>query len=163
MTNYQNYRYANSTSTLYRALKFGSAAVCFICFLFSCADNGNSTDTYSSSFSGKKEKMDFLARHFQLKTKVKDAEYHIMVQDNSGGLVPGPSFWSYHIALKLDPADLDRWIDTNKKVEPYELPDWSQILPATYYWNTDGEKRFFEGGYVWVEETSILLYVHSVN
>lgn len=136
--------------------------VCFFLLLMSCG-NDNSTDTFSSSFSGKQEKMDFLAKHFKLRTKVKDAEYHIMIQDNSGGLVPGPSFWSYHIALKLDPAKLNQWVDTTQKVEPYELPDWNRILPATYFWNIDGEKRFFEGGYVWVEETNILLYVHPVN
>jgi hypothetical protein len=138
-------------------------SACVLILVQSCSDKGQSTDTYSSSFSNKKEKIAFLQKYFHLKTKVRDAEYYIMIQDNSGGFVPGPSFWHKQIALKLDRYNLDQWIDTSLEVEAYPLPDWSHILPPNKYWSIKGKKRFFEFGFVWIEENNILLFSESVN
>lgn len=139
---------------------------CFIFILLSCQGSENSPETYSSSFSTKKEKMAFLKKHFHLETKVKDAEYLIVNYGNPDDWFPGPNDSHMQIALKLDSRDFIKWIDTTrcvKEVDAYEQPDWIGILPVTNYWSIEGKKRFFDNGYISVEENNILLFSKTVN
>lgn len=137
--------------------------VCFI--LLSCQYN-QSPETYSSGFSSKQEKIAFLKKHFQLNSNVKDVEFLIVNYGSTDDWFPGPNDSHMQIALKLDQCYFSKWIDTTqgvKEVDPYEEPDWTGILPTTNYWNIQGKKRFFDNGFVWVEENDILLFSHSVN
>lgn len=59
------------------------------------------TDSRSTSFEDKEEKLAFLQKYFDMPSEVVDAEYHIVYQDNSQGAVPGLSEWEIRAALQV--------------------------------------------------------------
>ena len=79
------------------------------------------TDTWSSSFESKGDKLDFLERYLIFFSEVEDAEFHVVYYDNSGGLIPGPSDWDIRVALKVAPEDIPLWTDGMEKSVPDQI------------------------------------------
>ena len=91
------------------------------------------TDTYSSSFTDHDEKMDFLKKYVVLFSPVEDAEYHIQYQDNSTGLIPGPSDWDMRVILKIALTDIPLWLDGFEEIplETVDLGWWAGLSSET--------------------------------
>ena len=98
---------------------------------------GRSTDTLSSSFDDKDEKLAFLIEYLVMKSDVLDAEYHIFFQDNSGGLVPGPSDWDIRVAIKVDLEDVPLWTDGFMRLMHHQLDIsmWDDLKSERFTWN----------------------------
>ncbi|MEP6296930.1 MAG: hypothetical protein ABJ382_06365, partial [Ilumatobacter sp.] len=71
-------------------------------------DEDLTTDTTSASISGESEQIDFLDRYVTLPTPVSETEFHIVYQDNSRGVVPGPSDWTIEFAVRVDPDGMSQ-------------------------------------------------------
>lgn len=84
-----------------------------------------STDTWSSSFQNQADKIEFLKQRLTCHSEVLDTEYHIVMYDNSTGLVPGPSEWMYLVAVKVHAEDLPLWLDDMREIQYDEIdPAW---------------------------------------
>jgi hypothetical protein len=94
------------------------------------------TDTWSSSFDSFEEKIKFLSEYIVIPSEVKDAEYHIVYHDNSGGMVPGPSDWDIRVALKILPEYIPLWREGMKKLIPRQIDNsiWDGLATANITW-----------------------------
>lgn len=86
-----------------------------------------STDTRSSSLGSEAEKLAFLKRYLIMHSEVDAAEFHIRYQDNSGGLVPGPSEWDVQVVMKMPPEHVRLW--TKDLDVQTDAPDLSWTKP----------------------------------
>lgn len=60
------------------------------------------TDTDSRSLPDKQQRLAFLARYLRFKSPIVDTEFIIRYQDNSNGMVPGPSDWDIRAVLQVE-------------------------------------------------------------
>ena len=131
-------------------------------------EDDRTTDTWSSSFDNKDDKLDFLVKYLNLYSDVEDAEYHIVYHDNSGGLIPGPSDWDIRVALKVAAEDIPLWTEGMKKLIPGQISTdlWDDLKSERFTWN-EGElveywKRPDSNTWLVVyPETGILLKISS--
>lgn len=102
------------------------------------------TDTWSSEFASRDEKLAFLAEYLIMPSEVLDAEYHIVYYDNSTGLIPGPSDWDVRAALKVKPEDIPLWTDGLVAVSPEEidLEWWVGLSSANILWDGDDAEYY---------------------
>jgi hypothetical protein len=108
----------------------------------------------SSEISSEHEKVLFLAKYLQMESDIEAAEFHIRYQDNSGGLVPGPSEWDIQAVMKVEPEDLGPWSKGMIRVgaDPGEGPvfkDWPEwgysLLPHNPNWQIKSKPTVFAG------------------
>lgn len=100
-------------------------------------EENKSTDTWSAGFSSSEERLAFLAEYLITPGEVLDAEYHIVYHDNSTGLIPGPSDWDVRVALKINPDDIELWLDGFASISPEEidLTLWDGLSSDSISWD----------------------------
>lgn len=115
----------------------------FVCLLivlftfFGCQNiigenQSKSTDTYSSSFKSKEERIEFLKKYMSMPTDIDNTAYHIIYHDNSKGYAVGPSDWNIKVIIELEPDLIDLWIDDDMeqvKSDDVDILWWGEILP----------------------------------
>ena len=89
-------------------------SVCLI--LVGCDSKSLTTNMLSSNFSTNKEKIEFLEQYLKLKRKYKKLDFYINYQDNSTGLIPGPSDWDICLIAVVPSSELDLWVSKLKKI-----------------------------------------------
>lgn len=98
--------------------------------LLACSARSRSTDTPSTDFDEKGPKLDFLRKYMAHLEGVRDAEYHIIYNDNGSGSVPGPSDYSITVALLVEPDSLGHWLDKCAgKDTLIDIGRWRPALP----------------------------------
>ena len=118
------------------------------------SEASRTTDTWSSYFENKDEKLAFLSEYLVMHSEVLDAEYHVVYHDNSGGLIPGPSDWDIKVALKVAPERIPLWTDGLNKLIRGQINAemWDELKsdrftwfePEAYeYWRRPGSNTFF--------------------
>ncbi|ACY14123.1 hypothetical protein [Haliangium ochraceum] len=75
-----------------------------------------STDTDSRTLADTEARLAFLGRYLRMKSPVEDAAFLIHYQDNSGGMVPGPSDWDIRAVLQVG-ANTAAWHENWKPCE----------------------------------------------
>jgi hypothetical protein len=102
-------------------------------------DADRSTDTWSSAFEGKDEKLAFLSCYLVSFSEILDAEYHIVYYDNSTGRLPAPSDWDIRVALKIRPEDAALWMDGYERIEGGEgvLDLWGGLSAGALSWKEE--------------------------
>lgn len=114
------------------------------------------TNTVSTIFKSKSEKITFMEKYYSPKFPYEDVEYHIVYHDNDSGRgVPGPSDWSMLFAFKLDSKETQR-IRASDESQEISINVWSHFLPKNKKWNLDGPKQY-SGNDVLIEQNNILL------
>lgn len=114
-----------------------------------CTSRGSSrtTDTRSESLSTARERTAFLERYVTLHSEVRDAAFHVVYYDNSGGCIPGPSDHNIRYAVRVAPADVPLWIqncrDSAKDAHGAKLLD---LLPADDDWRVTSAPRWLHCG-----------------
>ncbi len=128
------------------------------------------TDTFSSQFTSKEEKIEFLRKYFILNSDILDTEYHILYQDNSGFL-PGPSDWDIKAAVKVREEDINFWLegyieaDTNS----VKLRWWDELNLDSIYWSRWSTPYFYKRKdsssflVLYRNEGIILKYITTMN
>ena len=131
----------------------------FFCSFLSCNNQENrSTNIQSSSFDSKEAKIAFLKKYIQLNSPIIDAEYQIVYHDNSTGLLQTSSDWLMHIAIKIEPQNLQEWLtNCHQKKDSFDLKEWQNILPKNEAWSLESSKQYFDCKRVWIEKNKILL------
>ena len=114
-----------------------------------------STDTWSSEFTDKQEKIEFFEKYVVCPSAVLDTEFHIVYNDNSTGLVPGPSDWSISAAVKIDPAESSKWTENMDLINEDQIDMfWWVDLPLED-WDLSGDPVYYKRPEAW---SYIILY-----
>jgi hypothetical protein len=116
---------------------FGSSSICALLlvlaalFALGCSRSSPSATQpkiiSSSQFGSLPEQIEALAPYYQVPTEVKTLDYEVRVQDNSGGLVPGPSDWSVMLFAKVQSDDLQKWTQGATKQEETGDISWARL------------------------------------
>jgi hypothetical protein len=93
-----------------------------------------STDTHSKQFATDTDKIRFLRRYLTFPTVVEAAEFHVVYQDNSQGMVPGPSYWDIQAVFKVAPQDLSVWTLNAKETSQKQDLAWGYRLAQQRGW-----------------------------
>ena len=142
------------SSSLMRAHKFIVRDVLFIAITLAALslachrEPSRTTDKMSSEFSTDQAKIDYLSRYLKLQTAIEATEFHIQYQDNSGGLVPGPSEWDVQVVMKMKPEDTPVWSKGMKPADngDVKLLEWGySLLPRDSRWSIKSKPDVFVG------------------
>ena len=108
--------------------------------------DSRTTDSRSTSFQDREEKLAFLQTYLDLPSGVSDAEYHIVYQDNSQGAVPGPSDWEIRAALQVEKEDISLWTDGMKKILPQQTDSrwWEDLKTPSFTWELSGDAQYYK-------------------
>lgn len=111
------------------------------------------TNTRSHSIPTPAARVEFIGRYVTLRTPVKDAVFHVVYHDNSGGLLPGPSDADIVAALQVEPGDRAKWLDGATPALPSEatkpLSGYQRIsLPAA--WGAQGTGELYQRQGTWL-------------
>jgi hypothetical protein len=104
-----------------------------------------STDTRSSQFASREERLEFLSRYLDFQTPMLDASYHIVYHDNSSGFLPGPSDWNIQVVLQVDKGDVEKWKLSLPRDETADL-SWGYVLAAEAGWTLSSTPSVFAAG-----------------
>jgi hypothetical protein len=99
--------------------------------LVGCGTKGpDSTQTDSTHFATLPEKVAFLEQYVPFQRHYESLGFSIFYQNNSGGMVPGPSYWDIRLTAVVPAEELDKWIP--EEAEPFSGPtDWLDTIPGT--------------------------------
>jgi len=93
-----------------------------------CKSGTRTTDTRSSSISSKQLKKAFFKDYLGSPTELVDVEFHIIVHDNSGGLLSGPSDSDIRAAVKVKEDHLSKWAEGCTAARLEARPPWADAL-----------------------------------
>jgi len=100
--------------------------------LAGCAEKSRTTDTRSTSLPTAKERVAFFCDYVLCPTRPDDAAFHLVYQDNSRGLVPGPDDATIHAVLKVPVADIAQWSKSCVPGGADARPPWlAEVLKGT--------------------------------
>lgn len=105
-----------------------------------CSPPSKTTDTYSNSLPDLYAREKFLKQYFHLPGEVEDLVFHVVYQDNSGGMIPGPSDWDIKILARITTKDLSNWQGALQPWSPGEKPDISWIEELSSDWVPDNAR-----------------------
>lgn len=74
-----------------------------------CNEKNRSTDTSSRTLSTPQERSRFLCAYALCASPVKDAAFHVVFHDNSGGLLAGPDDADIRAVVLVEKDDLEKW------------------------------------------------------
>lgn len=102
-----------------------------LCSLSACQEENRTTDTRSDSFADQAEKLAFFASYAICPTAVKDADYHLIYNDNSSRLLPAPTEWDVSAVIQVDPEDIPVWTKdmVGASAEDIDFTWWAGLGP----------------------------------
>lgn len=105
-----------------------------------------STQTSSVQFKTIDERINFLEKYVTLYSAIDNTEFIIFYQDNSIGLVPGPSDWDIKMALKVPKGSVDYWLDgfVEAKEEEVKLSWWNDLKLDSKIWERDSIPKYYK-------------------
>lgn len=107
------------------------AGALWLLLLAGCpAEKTRTTDTRSRTLPTAKERTAFLCGYLVCPTTPSDAAFHVMFQDNSGGMVPGPSDFTIRAMVKVTPDETELWVRGCTQAQLEARPAWVGDLLA---------------------------------
>jgi hypothetical protein len=129
------------------------AVTCLICFAGAVSYFGTagwtgskSVDQHSSELPDDSSKIAFLKTYLHMESEIEGAEFHIQFQDNSRGLVPGPSDLHLDVVMKMAPIDVPRWTaGLTPAADEIDLT-WGHDLLRQHNWTVNRKPTAFVRG-----------------
>ncbi|MBT9780066.1 PSP family protein [Clostridium sp. MCC353] len=136
----------------------------------SAEQDSYTTDTRSTEFENKDEKLGFLRKYMDMPSDVTEAEYHIVYQDNSRGMVPGPSDWEIRAALQVEEKDIPLWTEGMKKILPGQVDSrwWEDLQTSSFTWEIPKDAVYYKRPgsqtylVVWPDDGMILKFISTM-
>jgi len=116
--------------------------------LVACKSSGPaSTDTTSAAFATVADRTMFLNNYVTFRRTYETLDFDIMYQNNSGGMVPGPSDWDVRLVATVPASELQAWVPA--AVNASTAPDvtWMKSVPTTLDLSSVSE-WYIDGGRV---------------
>ncbi|MER2559368.1 MAG: hypothetical protein ABTQ32_01530 [Myxococcaceae bacterium] len=106
--------------------------VALLCCVAGCDEKSRSTDTRSTTLKTAKARSGFLCAYALCASPVKDAAFHVVFHDNSGGLLAGPDDSDIRAIVSVDKDDLEKWTRSCTPARVDARPEWlSEIASGT--------------------------------
>ncbi len=105
-------------------------ATCILSLIIGCGSDSKTTNTKSSIFKTNQEKIQFLEKYITFKRSYKKLDFHINYQDNSTGMVPGPSDWDICLVAVVPPFELEKWVIGLEKLKITPDKIWLSKIPT---------------------------------
>jgi hypothetical protein len=87
------------------------------------------TRTDSSQFDTLAEKVAFLEQYVTFRRTYELLDFDIVYQNNSGGMVPGPSDWDIRLIATVPEAELPDWVPAD--AQPTDVnTEWLENIPT---------------------------------
>lgn len=116
--------------------------------LSSCSEKNRSADIYSYTIQSKEEKLEVLKEYLTNESGLISGEFHIWIQDNSTGLVPGPSDHSFTFALKIEPDSINNWTTSLvKRQDIVSTKRWDKLKLKKDEWDLSGAPEVYYNDY----------------
>lgn len=96
-------------------------------------DGPSSTNTLSSDkqFNSLLQKIEYLQQYVTFRRAYYELDFAIFFQNNSEGLVPGPSEWDIRLVASIPEADIKEWTKGLEPIESVALEtEWIKELPG---------------------------------
>jgi hypothetical protein len=114
--------------------------------LFSTTQTTLTTDKRSSDFSDDQAKVEFLKKYLKMYSEIEATEFHVRYQDNSGGLVPGPSDWDMQVVMKMPKDKVGLWTRGLEKTVEADLSWGDDLLPNDERWAIRSKPMIYSRG-----------------
>jgi hypothetical protein len=87
------------------------------------------TDTSSESIAELSDRIEFLHRYLTFRRNYRELDFHIVYQNNGGGMVPGPSEWDIRLVAVVPHEELELWIPSGVKPIRSIQNEWLAEVP----------------------------------
>lgn len=77
------------------------------------------------------DRIKFIENYVTFKRNYNKLEYDITYQNNSGGIVPGPSDWDIKLLAVVPASEIAEWIPTNATRVNAQPPNWLIQMPGS--------------------------------
>jgi hypothetical protein len=112
--------------------------------LLGCGRSGpRSTRTTSAHLTSVQDKTDFLHQYVTFRRTYQTLDFDITYQNNSEGLVPGPSDWDVRLVAAVPASELEEWIPSGKPASQQDR-DWLESVPTQV--DLSGINEWYEEG-----------------
>lgn len=135
--------------------------IVFTLFFTSCTKNIPAINQSSEDFSTIEEKEEFLAKYIQIADKsFEKLDFHVFYNDNSGGMVPGPSDMNVSFIAQVPQDEINIWIKDLKSLS--NKPDFSCFSKVSTEIDYSGISEWYElkgNSFIGVDrKNSIIIY-----
>lgn len=128
-------------------------------FALGCGQSGPpSVNTVSDPFATTEEKEEALEQYVLFDRNYEELDFKIAYQNNSGGMVPGPSEWDICIIAVIPESEVPEWSAGLTPVQDADT-EWTKEVPTEI--DHSGVNTWFEKGHALVgidEDNSVVAY-----
>lgn len=113
--------------TFFKGLLIGA-----VLLLTSCSQSGPPSVRSSSADAGfvtLSDKVEFVEQYLSFRRTYEALDFVVFYQNNSSGLVLGPSDWNIQLVAKIPKAEIPRWTEGLNAVTAANT-DWLEYLPG---------------------------------
>jgi hypothetical protein len=104
-----------------------------------------STDTASASLKDDATKIEFLKRYLKLPSEIQAAEFHVKLQENNKGMIPGPPDFDVRAVVKVPPDKIGLWTaEMGAPKAEFDVAWAYQLLPKEDRWKINSPPTFYE-------------------
>jgi hypothetical protein len=124
----------------------------------SCSDSTpESTNTSSEQFSTLSERQYFLERYVNFRRAYRQLDFQVFYQNNSGGMLAGPSDWDIKILAQVPCNELDLWL------QGFTLSKESHRIDIQSNLNVDGIRQWYQKPQtkLGLDKKSCIVFYHS--
>jgi hypothetical protein len=151
MTFVENAPMENILQLIIRPKNWRILNIVILLFVLLGCQQSRTTDTHSLAMTSVSEKVAFLNRYAKMPSTPLDVEFHIIYQDNAGGMVAGPSEWDIKFAVIVKDEEISKWTAGFQQFPDAESDfSWAEdILPHDAKWAREGDAEYYrrsEGG-----------------
>jgi hypothetical protein len=112
-----------------------------------------------------KDRVEFIERYVTFRRTYLNLEYAVDYQNNSGGMVPGPSDWDIKLVAVVPAEEIDDWIPEGAARADHAPPKWVESVPGDI--PRDKVTEWYRKGSSMAvgvhRETSTVVYRNSTN
>lgn len=90
-------------------MRRGALKLWVVALAVGCGEKSRSLDVRSATLPTAQARVQMLKDHLGSPGKVEDTAFHLVLHDNSGGCVPGPSDADFRVAVKVPRGDTELW------------------------------------------------------
>ena len=115
--------------------------------LLGCKSGTRTTDTRSAGIKSKELKLAFIKDYLGSPTEVLDVEFHVVVHDNSGSLLSGPSDEDLKVAVKVKADHVSKWAAGCEAARLEVRPAWVEpMLKGKTGWEVSSQPDTYRCG-----------------
>lgn len=112
-----------------------------------CKSGTRTTDTKSRKIASRDLRIASLKDYMGSPTALLDTEFHIVIHDNSGGMLSGPSDADFKAAVRVKPDHVAKWAESCTAARLDVRPEWvDPMLSGKDGWDVSSQPDTYRCG-----------------